>query len=256
MTEIQTPESVPAAVEPASLSVEQTAKVVCGVDGCRGGWIVVRHDLATGDTHWEVVPTLRDLVEMEPMPACIAVDVPIGLLDEGTRMCDSEARRRLPGRTSSGFTAPIRPVLEAETYELANAAGRAADGKGISVQAWAIVPKVREADQVLRADEGLRQIVREVHPEVCFAAMNGGRPMASNKKSPEGREERVALLRRAFGDAVDAALASRPAGCAADDILDAMACAWTAARVARGEGECIPADPPCDRYGLRMEMVI
>lgn len=237
-------------------SVGPQSSLVCGVDGCPGGWIVVWHDLDTDEMQWEVVSRLTDLLAGGRRPLCITVDVPIGLLDEGTRACDSEARRRLPGRTSTVFTAPIRPVFAAGSYEEANAIGRAVEGKGISKQAWAIVPKVREADEEMRESETLREILREVHPELCFARMNDGRPMARKKKDVAGREERAEVLRHRFGEVVDRALASRPPGCDADDILDALACVCTAARVVRGEAEVIPAAPRKDRFGLTMEMVI
>ena len=37
-----------------------------------------------------------------------------------------------------------------------------------------------------------------------------------------------------------------------DDILDACACSWTAARIFRGEAICFPAQFPVDAKGLRM----
>ncbi len=41
---------------------------------------------------------------------------------------------------------------------------------------------------------------------------------------------------------------------AEDDILDACVACWTAARIFEGQGIRIPADPPYDGRGLRMEM--
>jgi len=230
--------------------------LVCGVDGCPAGWVAVWHDLAGGDLHWEVVPRLADLVAGDRRPRVIAVDVPIGLLGAGARRCDVEARARLGGaRGASVFPAPIRPVLAASSHVEANEIRRAVEGKGMSVQAWGIAPKVREADEALRGDPALRRLVREVHPELCFAAMDGGRPMAHSKKFAAGRAMRIELLRRSFGAAVDEALASKPRGCAVDDLLDAFACAWTAARIVSGTAEVIPAQPPRDEHGLPMEMV-
>ncbi|MBI4571221.1 MAG: DUF429 domain-containing protein, partial [Chloroflexi bacterium] len=46
-----------------------------------------------------------------------------------------------------------------------------------------------------------------------------------------------------------------PAGAARDDLYDACAAAWTAARFARGEHGTLPAEPPTDSRGLRMEIV-
>jgi predicted RNase H-like nuclease len=41
---------------------------------------------------------------------------------------------------------------------------------------------------------------------------------------------------------------------AEDDILDACACAWSAARIARGEHISLPAEPEFDARGLRMQI--
>jgi predicted RNase H-like nuclease len=233
------------------------AAVVCGVDGCKTGWVVVWHELTSNRLWWDVVRTLPEIAAASPRTAVIAIDVPIGLLDAGARECDREARRRLGSpRSSSVFTAPLRPLLDAHDYAEASALRRRLEGKGLSRQAWGIVPKVREVDEALRADGELRQVVREVHPELCFAGMNGGRAMAARKKIAAGRTERVAVLRAQFGDVVDEALASKPSGCQADDLLDAFAAAWTAARVAHEQEEVIPTIVPRDDFGLPMEMAI
>ena len=39
-----------------------------------------------------------------------------------------------------------------------------------------------------------------------------------------------------------------------DDLLDAMACSWSAARILRGEGRRFPETPEIDEKGLRMEI--
>jgi predicted RNase H-like nuclease len=191
------------------------------------------------------------------MADLIALDVPIGLPDRGSRDCDVAARRLLgPGRGSSVFPAPIRPVLEACSHGEACAIRESVEEKRLSIQSWAIVPKIREVDVALRTSAELRSRVREVHPEVCFYHVASGRPMTHAKKKRRGREERLDLLRPAFGSAVDAALADRRVlGCAADDIVDAFVGLWTARRVWAGEAVTIPGAPPRDRHGLPMEMV-
>lgn len=68
-------------------------------------------------------------------------------------------------------------------------------GRGLSRQSWAITPKIAEADAVIRRLPERRRL-REMHPEVCFAALNGMRPMSFNKKKPAGHQERLAVLVR------------------------------------------------------------
>jgi predicted RNase H-like nuclease len=84
----------------------------------------------------------------------------------------------------------------------------------------------------------------ECHPELAFALMQG-HPVDERKKTPEGRAVRLDLLRRWLPDLSDPAYG--------DDGLDALACAWSAARVARGEAITLPTgEPPRDATGRRM----
>ena len=81
--------------------------------------------------------------------------------------------------------------------------------------------------------------------------------MAHGKKKPEGRGERQGLIETHFGVGVTEPVRTLfPAKTVADDdILDAFAALWTAERVVKETAETLPADPPVDGAGLRMEMV-
>ncbi|MCX7013492.1 MAG: DUF429 domain-containing protein [Candidatus Sumerlaeota bacterium] len=232
--------------------------LVCGADGCRRGWVGVSRNLETKETRWAVFPTFLDLVRQKPCPSVVAVDIPIGLLEKGARRCDMEARRLLgPGRASSVFPAPIRCVLAASSYQEASSLRREVEGKGLSVQTWAIVPKIREVDEALRREATIRTCVREVHPEVCFWRMAGQHAIKESKRSRAGQARRRDLLVERFGDVVDRALADRgQLGCVENDVLDAFAALWTAQRIAEGVSEVLPSAPPKDQYGLPMQMVI
>ncbi len=92
-----------------------------------------------------------------------------------------------------------------------------------------------EADALARLEPRLR----EVHPEVSFAAM-AGRPLAHPKWTWGGMLLRMALLEQA-GIVIPADIAD--AGSAGiDDVLDAAAAAWSATRLARGGAGSLPAD--------------
>ena len=230
---------------------------LAGVDGCRGGWLCISKDTETGEVTAEVFSSARELFSQSPTPTVLTIDMPIGLPDEGSRRCDDEARTLLGPRGRSVFPAPIRPALEATSRAEASRITRAVDGRGVSPYAWGIYPKVREVDEALREDASLQAWVREVHPEVCFWALNGREPMAHGKKKPEGRGERQGLIETHFGVGVTEPVRTLfPAKTVADDdILDAFAALWTAERVVKGTAETLPADPPVDGVGLRMEMV-
>ncbi len=189
------------------------------------------------------------------------IDIPIGLIDAGAggRGCDEEARRCLGRpRAASVFAPPARPVLAARDYREALARNRQHTGRGISQQAWRIMPKLKAIDELLARQPALRGTLRECHPEVCFWALNAHTAMVHNKKKGPGREERRVVLRRYFA-ATDAVLEQARAGflrreVALDDVVDAMVAAVTA-KLGAGRYDTLPANPPMDSQGLPMEMV-
>jgi predicted RNase H-like nuclease len=99
--------------------------------------------------------------------------------------------------------------------------------------------------------------VYEVHPELCFWALSGGRPL-ERKKSVEGRGQRRRLLRRIFPSLPgEPRLAAAVRGvCRPDDYLDALAAAAAGLAIARGRAVRIPVEAACDGRGLRMEVWI
>ena len=203
---------------------------------------------------------LAELVDQVPPDSPIFVDIPIGLRDSsGTgRLCDAEGRRLLrPHRTSSIFNSPIRAILNEPQYETANETSKRLSGKGLSKQTFAIIPKIQEVDQLMASSAKARELIREVHPEVCFYGLLGGYAMAHNKKTKEGFQARLEILCRFLPGAekaVEQALSHYPRKIvAADDVLDALVCAITAQLSAHWK--TVPAEPERDSKGLAMEMV-
>jgi predicted RNase H-like nuclease len=231
---------------------------IVGVDGCRDGWVAIAWDI--GATLPQEALSVRihasfaDLVDAYGDAAIMGVDIPIGLHDAGCRVCDSKARTMLRRRHSCVFNAPAPGMLGAPTYSDALARSWALTGTGTTKQAYAIFPKVAEVNRVMTPE--LQRRVVEVHPEVSFCAL-AGKPMAYPKRTPIGYEERRQLLEAAMQLSLwsrkAAFKSARPAK--PDDLLDAMIAAWTARRVAEGIAERLPAEPPVDRRGLRMEIV-
>jgi predicted RNase H-like nuclease len=231
--------------------------IVAGIDGCPSGWLCLAKDLVKGNVVARILPSITALLTFDPKPEVVMVDVPIGLTDSGPRACDLQARAHLKApRASSVFPAPIRPILGATSYAEACHIGEKADGRKLSQQAWAILPKIREVDTFLRSEPTISKWVREVHPEICFWAWNGNKPMANGKKKPAGKLEREALVKPMYGSAYTIAQSSLQRGqYANDDLLDAFAALWSAERFVAGKAVILPAAPPVDSYGLRMEMV-
>jgi predicted RNase H-like nuclease len=233
----------------------ETGLVVVGVDGCPSGWVAVRVDLAAGGWSARVHGSFAELLESCRDADAVGVDIPIGLTETGPRACDRAARARLGPRRSSVFNPPTRRLLatigDAPTYRVANALAWRELGHGIGVQAYNIFAKICEVDAAIAPE--LQSRVREVHPELCFAAMRG-RPCSHPKKSAAGVAERLTAL-RARCPWLGGQPPRPPRGASRDDLLDALAAAWTAARIADGAAEALPAGPELDPRGLRMEML-
>ena len=213
---------------------------VLGIDWARPRWVaVVLADgaaprvLADGD--------LAALVAGFPEAACVGVDMPIGLPEAGERTADAEARVFVGARRSSVFMTPPAAVLAAETYAAANVLAGQRSEKGISQQAWGLRENIGRVAAVAETDPRLI----EVHPEVSFAALDGGH-MRAAKTTWNGQMDRRAALARAgivlpddLGDAGVVPVA---------DVLDAAAVAWSARRFAAGDARSFPAGAsPGDR---------
>ena len=235
------------------------ANQAVGVDGCKAGWIAVTSD--EGDTlRYELFGTMREIVLAHREAERFLVDIPIGLpwREHPTRPCDELARHVLKHRHVCVFASPSRAACHANTKVEARQRNLEELGKSLSEQALGICAKVAEVDTLLRQDDSARDRIREVHPEVCFWAMNGGRPMNDAKTSPAGIASRLAILKRRLPSS-DALLMrvldkrSR-AEVRADDVLDALAAYVTAAAdpavLLRLQGE-----PSHDLEQLPMEML-
>lgn len=225
-----------------------------GVDGCPAGWYAVRAAAPSSQITGTVYEHFSEL-QADALPtSVIAVDIPIGLRSAGDRACDELARKALaPRRSSSVFPAPLRSVLGAASHPEASALRRGIDGKGMSIQSFAITRKIREVDLALDDASGHDRRVYEVHPEVCFAKLNRGFPMAFAKKTSAGRAERLRLLSQVFSDAPARLVEERVRKqVGADDVLDAFAALWSAMRIGSGEHESLPAIPEHDAQGRRM----
>lgn len=235
-------------------------KIYVGVDGCPGGWFYI----ALNERHeWScsVLPTLNKLIETLPQAQLILIDMPIGLRESGKaeRACDRAARKLLGrARSSSVFPVPVRDVLQVADYDEAKKINRRLTGKGITMQTWNILPKLRELDELMQHSSEARRHMREAHPEVCFQALNGGVAMQYNKKTPEGRAERETLLERYLHSLpelrthTDSHYHRKVLG--RDDVLDAAVLAVTAALGHRSL-RTLPDAPERDALGLPMEIV-
>jgi predicted RNase H-like nuclease len=237
--------------------------LVAGADGCPPGWAVVLKDIA-GQKPSEVMvlPDMKSLLKIAKLPALIGVDMPIGLPDRvgpGGRGPEVELRALLGERRSSVFSIPARSAIYADGFEAACEASLATSvpPRKISIQAFHLFPKVRELDELLRADLGLVTIMRETHPEGAFMVMNGNQPLSEPKKvksaiNHPGIDQRKKLLNEVAGFSQEFLNIKPPKGVGLDDFMDACACAWVAEKMARGTATCFPQKPERDNFGIPM----
>lgn len=149
------------------------------MDGCRGGWLVALDKPARLILCANFAEVARVTVDCQR----VAVDMPIGLPGPGqVRQCEREARQRLGPRRHSIFSTPRREFLEARSFS---------EVRGMSLQSFHLLPKIRELDQWISPASQLR--VWEAHPELIFLRL-AGHPLELGKKTPGGQSLRRELL--------------------------------------------------------------
>ena len=219
------------------MSPSPDAPLVAGVDAAKGGWVVAITTIDPGSpVAFSLRPSFADVWAEAQTQGVVAVgvDMPIGLPGQERRRSDIEARELLGPRRSSLFWTPPLCVLNAADHAEANRRSRAETSRGLSIQAFHLLPKVREVRAVLAPEDlypQARPQAAEVHPETSFAVL-AGQPMSAPKRQPAGQAERMAALAPEF-DNLDG-LPPPLKGATFDDLLDATAAAWTARRMAAG----------------------
>jgi 8-oxo-dGTP diphosphatase len=229
-----------------------------GVDGCKGGWVaaVINHRELQLYKYADFSEMVYDNERFDGM----LVDMPMGLpsnIEQYNKRPDGMARSLLKPRTSTVFAVPTRQSVYEFTKEKQREANVSAIGKGLSAQTIAIIPKMREVDMFLVENRKYVNVIRESHPEVCFARLNDG-VLMTNKSKQEGIADRVQVLSMFLQDVSEdfVRASAKSLGCKPDDVLDAICLAITANLDSQGKTEVIPEMPSVDDKGIIMQMVI
>lgn len=245
-------------------------KHVLGIDGCPDGWAVAARPAPASHAASQEKPAIA-LAFVSNFSSIMAhrarhktnllaamVDMPIGLRDCGRRQCEIDARKRLGPRKSSVFPAPRRPMLGHATYEEANQWGKDQGthaGGGLSKQAWNIIPKIREIDENITAED--QSWLNEAHPELAFTRLNTTLPCQFAKKNCQGFAERLKILSAHGINNLDPLLKQTKTGCpyrhVKDDLVDAIALTLTAQGSVDGSAWSL-GDGTHDRRGLHMQI--
>jgi predicted RNase H-like nuclease len=224
--------------------------LVAGVKPCATGWLVAVAKLR-GTTFApeepKVLETFVEVLDQRPAFKAIALNAPIGHLDEyvhGGRTCDREARALVgPRRGAAVPSAPLRRQVE-------EVDGNGSDG--LSAITAKLLPKYREVAAEMAPY--LQRTVYEVTSELSFFQLNEDQPLKWAKRTELGQQERRDLLVTRIPGCerlLDTVLERVPAS----HILDVAAFMWTARRIFARAAVRIPEDPEWDDSGMRMEIV-
>lgn len=232
-------------------------KSICiGVDGCKGGWITAI--ISNGKLLLEKYTNLEDIVLDYGTFDEFLIDMVIGLPSTSEQIRpDAEARRMIKERSSTIFPVPCRQAVYAENVANAYDENVRILGKKFTPLTVGIIPKMREVDSYLQENSQYKNLIKESHPEVCFARLNGS-TVLSKKADIDGVEERIRILSK-FMEEISfekIKLCAKEFKCNIDDIIDAICLAVSANLVNQGEYTVIPESPMADETGLLMQMVV
>ena len=223
--------------------------LVAGVTPCRGGWLVVGAKLQ--GTIFAPEDPVRldsfiDVVDMRPAYSVVALNAPVGGLDQaaaGGRACDREARALLGRRGAAVKNAPVAVDSKEGTELLSD---------HVDAITRTLLPRYQE---VAREMAPFRQrTIYEVNADLSFFELNDDIPMRWSKYSEKGHDERRSLLESKLPGSLRIITADVP-GATLSHLLDAAAILWTARRIFARAAVRIPSEPEWDEQGLRMELV-
>lgn len=221
--------------------------IAIGLDGFRKGWVAVTID---GDRRSIAFPSDISWLASQRFDRA-AIDIPIGMPDNGDRLCDRLARSKLKPHGSRVFSGARRWLWEEfRNPASANVEAVRRGQTRVSLQLWHIGAKIMEVDAFVRAHRCFD--LREAHPELVFLRLNAGTPLPS-KHTEEGLElRRMLLIAHGFADLDDWLMTQRRGtGAKRDDVLDGCAVALAACEPA---GFLPDGDALLDAHRLPMQI--
>ena len=227
-------------------------QILAGVEPVPGGWLVAPGNLqgiTLAPQPAYVLPTLAEVLDYRPSFSVVALHAPVGTQEKpgDPRTCDASAREILGRRRGAVVRAPSRALLDAASFEEAQAVDPSLD-----IVRWR---SLRKASESIREVQSWRQrMVWEVNPELSFRQMNDGDNLIYGRRTQLGRKERISLLEHKLPGS-ERVLRERPPGVREEKLVDALADLWTARRIC-AHAITRSADPPVwDEEGVRMDIV-
>lgn len=242
-----------------SFVVYKLNKMNVGIDGFLNNWCVCTIS-NENKIKINTYPNIeKALINISPS-SLIFIDIPIGLSSKIIeRKIDQKLREKLPkGKKSSVFSAPCREAVYAVNYIKAKELNKKILSKSISIQSWNINNKIKELDEYLINKNKQQFNIHESHPELCFTNLNNGTPLKYSKKTNEGVNERIAILKKTIKNIEDILeqnyLKYRSQKIKKDDILDAISLALSVKKWISNGRRKISQFPECDDKGLPLEI--
>ena len=243
-------------VEPVKADINNNFRCV-GIDGCMGKWVAV---YITED-YFEVEKfnTIKDICKRYSDADSFIIDIPIGLVESKDDMRpDRLVKKELGKKSSSIFEVPCRQAVYSEGKEAAREQNIAVLGKSLSEQTLGITKAIKQVDEFLQSNPKWKNKLVESHPEFCFSKLNGNKPVLENKKTNEGQQKRLEIIRTYYpggNKVVEKFLSDVPSRKKIDDVIDAL-CLVVMGKIILEKGfKSIPESPMMDLKGLMMQMV-
>ena len=165
---------------------------------CRSGWLPRRMDCGIrapegGAARVRIVPRFAEILSAPERPVDRRgryADRPAERTGGLAAAAENAIRPLLGARQSSVFSVPSRQAtvyagsmrpITAIREGLRHRAPHLDPPRKVSKQLFNIAPKIREVDEALRANARARRVF-EVHPELAFWRLNGGRALTEPKK--------------------------------------------------------------------------
>jgi len=214
-----------------------------GVDGCKEGWVGVAIDECGHLVGSYVSATLKNLLSYFSGIRVVAVDMPLKLVNQPTREADQLVRKELGSKRGRSVFPAIPKFMTDPKWIDANPEDLNIEslkrfGCAFSRQTLNLKNKILEVNQC----QSEHLTILEVHPEFCFMQMNDGVPQPFSKKTWNGMQQRLSLL-KSKGIYLPSDLGSDVGNISPDDIIDAAAVAWTAKRFSEDLALPYPQDP-------------
>ncbi len=228
-----------------------------GIDACKGKWVAVY--ISKGEFDVRKFDTIDEICNTYPNCDSYIIDIPIGLPESNTDLRPDLFVKKLLGKKGSSiFEVPCRQAIYSESKDEARKYNIQVMGKSLSEQSLGIAKAIEQIDEFLLKKPEWKNKLLESHPEFCFLKLNNDKPIFENKKTPEGKNARLEVLRRYYPHAnqiLEKFLSDNSSRKKTDDVIDAMCLAIIGKEILQKGIKTIPENPAEDSRGIIMKMV-